>query len=256
MLNTQIFNSIYADVPCGFRTVTWTLVDTTTSIASGVTVTLIGATSRVHSDAITLANAGGEYGYEDLTKIFTVTWHVDAAVDANKAGMNAATRTFDWSVRLIYKCSSVSTSPTAYITPSWTANTRWFDYYYDPAATTRALTLSDASGNPSHSLNSPCTINTYELRNVNCDPISTTALEYPLNFYQSAGTSNRTNVAFVMNINPADRLNTMTDPIIHEYQRCLFTENGHGVTNTRTFRLRLKCNSNYAVTLPAQMQAQ
>ena len=60
----------------------------------------------------------------------------------------------------------------------------------------------------------------------------------------------------MMNINPADRLNAMTDPVIHTYTRCLYTENGHGVSNTRTFTIMLQCNSNYAVTLPTEMQAQ
>jgi hypothetical protein len=57
----------------------------------------------------------------------------------------------------------------------------------------------------------------------------------------------------MMNINPADRLNAMTDPVIHTYTRCLYTENGHGVSKTRTFTIRLQCNSNYAVTLPTEM---
>ena len=59
-----------------------------------------------------------------------------------------------------------------------------------------------------------------------------------------------------MNINPADRLNAMSNYIIHEYSRCIYTENGHGVSNTRNIKIRLKCNSNYAVTLPTEMQSQ
>ena len=176
---------MYANIGCGYRTITWNSVDTTTSIAPGVTVTFTASSSRIRSDDLTLANVGGEYGYEDLTKIFTVSFAVDAVNDGNKAGMNAVTRSYDWSLRLIYKCASESYSPTATITPSWSAGARWYTKYYDPAATTVALTMSDASGNPSHSLNDYCTINTYELRNENCDPISTTALEYPLNFAQT-----------------------------------------------------------------------
>ena len=116
--------------------------------------------------------------------------------------------------------------------------------------------MSDASGSPSYSLNNNCAINTYELRNEACGELSSSALEYSANFWQTSGTTNGTSLGFTMNINPSDRLNTMTNYIIHEYTRCIYTENGHGVSNTETFKVRLKCNSNYAVTLPTEMTSQ
>ena len=118
----QLFGNKYADVNCGFRTVTWTITDTSTSVATGLTISIDTLTTKISSTPITLANVGGT-GFEDVTKTYTIRWEVNADNGAGgKAGMNTAFRQETWSLRLVYKCWSGSTDPVPSIFSNWITN--------------------------------------------------------------------------------------------------------------------------------------
>ena len=72
-------------------------------------------------------------------------------------------------------------------------------------------------------------------------------------FSQTAGTVTGETLAFDMNRNPATRINVDTNWLIYQLTYCMYVENGHGVSSTQTFKIKLKCGSDYTVTLPTEM---
>ena len=82
-------------------------------------------------------------------------------------------------------------------------------------------------------LNDYCTVNTHELRNSDCVPITAAnTLDNSDLFHQTGGTVAGEALTFGLNRNPTARINADTNSNIHTLSKCMYVENGHGVEST------------------------